>query len=137
MDSQQQQQSQQQLIPYDESLQQFKRQILGWIEVDDMINKLKNAIQDKLKVRARLEQNIKQFMSTYHIEDVNAKDITLRYRVVKKKVQTSRAEMKQRAVDKFGSDRADEIMNVLFQQQESVEKPTLRRVNVKKRLVID
>lgn len=120
----------QQIIPYDESLQQFKKYVTAWVELDNVIRKLQETMREKRKLKERVQEKITEFMSTYRVEDVNTKEVKLRYKVTKARTPLKRADVKQRAVDHYGSEKADEIMTTLFEQRDVVERPTLRRLRV-------
>jgi hypothetical protein len=114
---------------YDEDLQNFKKLISAWVELDSIVQKLQETLKEKKKLKLRIQAKITEFMQKYQVEDVNTKDVKLRYKMIKTKVPLSRQQIKQRVVDNYG-DKAPEIVEKIFENSNTVDKPTLRKLKI-------
>lgn len=118
-------------IPDSTSLQEFKAQVRAWIETDNVIKKLQQAMKDKIKVKKELTQKILNFMSKYNIEDLNTKDGKLRYKVAYVRAPLSQKTIKQKMLEYYDPHKSgDELSKMIFDTREKIPKPTLRRVQI-------
>jgi hypothetical protein len=116
-------------MPDNDSLEQFKNQVRAWVEIDNSVKALKNAIKDRNLAKKELTDKILRFMIKFNIEDLNTKDGSkLRYKVNQVKKSPTAKDIKTRLADNYSKvDNAEELSNRLFQCNK-IEKPTLRRL---------
>ena len=116
-------------LPDNEVLDDFKQQVRMYNEIDNQIMKLQAAMRERKALKKQLTEKILKFMGRYNIEDLNTKDGKLRYRTTTVKVGVSKADIKQRLIENYGKvSNLDELTNIIFTSQETVQKATLRRL---------
>jgi hypothetical protein len=115
-------------------LEEFKNHVRLWIEIDNMIRKLRNVIKERNEAKKTLTEKILRFMARYNIEDLNTKDGSkLRYHVSNSKVQPNKAQIKERLSQYYGNiSNVDELTEKLFEKGEKKETVSLRRLNLPK-----
>ena len=69
-------------VPSNEELENFKNQVKQWIEYDNQIVKLKQALKERRRVQDQLTERIGSFMSKYNIEDLNTKHGKIRCKII-------------------------------------------------------
>ena len=116
-------------MPDNDSLEEFKNQVRAWVEIDNNIKALKNAIKERNVAKKELTDRILRFMIKFNIEDLNTKDGSkLRYKVNQVKKNPTAKDIKTRLADNYNNAKnAEELSNRLF-QCDMVEKPSLRRL---------
>jgi hypothetical protein len=67
------------------ALDEFKRDVKQWMELDNVIKQFKTMAKEKVKSQKVLTERIMAFMSMYRIEDLNTREGKLRYKVTKVK----------------------------------------------------
>lgn len=118
-------------LPDDTLLEEFKNQARMWIELDNQIEKLQQAIRDRRALKNKLTEKILRFMGKYNIEDVNLKNICrLRYCVTHVRPPVSKDDIKKRLLDNYGKvSNIEELAELIFARQEQkIEKVSLRRM---------
>jgi RecA/RadA recombinase len=104
-----------------------------WMEIDNMIRKLKEVIKERSTVKQALTEKILRFMATYNIEDLKTQEGKLRYTVTKAKKAPSKAEIRERITENYGKvSNLDELVEKIFAKEERAERAALRRVNARK-----
>jgi hypothetical protein len=121
-------------LPDEAILDEFKNHVRVWIEIDNMIRKLRGAIKERADVKKNLTEKILRFMAKYNIEDLNTKDGSkLRYHVTKTKAQPSKSQIKERLTQYYGNvSNIDELTEKLFEKNEKTDAVSLRRLNLPK-----
>lgn len=125
------------VIPYDESVNEFKKYVAAWIELDTIVTRLQQTLKEKRELKKKVSQKIIGFMSRNNVEDVNTRDIKLRYKVVNAKAPLSKKEIRERLMDQYKNDETvgKKIADAVFEQSSTVEKPTLRRLKLQRRAI--
>ena len=125
------------VIPYDESVQEFKKYVAAWIELDTIVTRLQQTLKEKRDLKKKVSQKIIGFMSRNNVEDVNTRDIKLRYKVINSKAPLSKKEIRERLMDQYKNDETagKKIADKVFEQSSTVEKATLRRLKLQRRVI--
>ena len=125
------------VIPYDESVNEFKKYVAAWIELDNIISRMTQTLKEKRDLKQKVSKKIMGFMKINNVEDVNTKDMKLRYKVVTAKAPLSRKEIKERLMSQYKNDEAagKKITDAVFEQKATVEKPTLRRLRIQRKVI--
>ena len=116
------------------SLDEFKRHVRLWMDMDNEIKATLATVKEKKKVQGVLTEKILAFMTRYNIEDLNTRDGKLRYRVSRVKPSVRQKQIKERLQDCFkdNPDMAAKVLSEVFkeegQEDNVVERPTLRRL---------
>ena len=120
-------------FPDDAIFKEFKNHVKMWMEIDNMIRKLKTVIKERNEVKQTLSEKILRFMSTYNIEDLKTQEGKLRYTVTKAKKAPSKAEIRERIAENYGKvSNLEELVEKIFAKEERAERAALRRVNMRK-----
>ena len=120
-------------FPDDAIFKEFKNHVKMWMEIDNMIRKLKAVIKERNEVKQTLTEKILRFMATYNIEDLKTQEGKLRYTVSKAKKAPSKAEIRERIAENYGKvSNLEELVEKIFAKEERAEKAALRRVNARK-----
>ena len=116
-------------MPDNNSLEQFKNQVRSWVEIDNNVKALKQAIKDRNVVKKDLTEKILRFMIKFNIEDLNTKDGSkLRYKVNQVTKNPTAKDIKKRLVENYHKvNNAEDLSNTIFICNK-VDKPTLRRL---------
>ena len=111
-------------------LDEFKRDVRTWIELDDSIRVLQRGVKDRRDEKKMLTARIIDFMDKHDIEDLNTKNGRIRYKMTYVKSPLSHNHMKDRISAYFSSDSdvANELTTVVFGSRERAEKSCLRRM---------
>ncbi len=116
----------------DAQVLEFQKCLDAWIELDNILRRLQEMVREKRKLKEEMQTRITAFMSKYDVEDVDRKETSLRYRVVKSKKAPTKSDIRARLLDHYQGDReaADGLARKLLESRAVVERPTLRRVRV-------
>jgi hypothetical protein len=119
--------------PSNIALDEFKRDVKLWIELDNSIKQLKKMAKEKVKLQKGLTENIMTFMGKYRIEDLNTKEGKLRYKMIKVKPPAPRQPViKERlqSVLKDDPELCKSVMDQVFPENETKpnEAPKLKRL---------
>lgn len=119
-------------VPENISLEEFKNYVKKWIEYDNFIKKAKQVIKEKKKIRDELNKVIIKFMCKYNIEDINTKEGRIRCKTSVVKPAVTQKVVKQRISDYFkdNENKKEEILHKIYEQQEQVERVSLRRLKI-------
>lgn len=119
-------------LPDNAVLEEFKNQVRLWIEIDNQISKLQQAVRERNAVKKQLTEKILRFMGKYNIEDLNTKDGSkLRYRVANVKPVVSKADIKKRLIENYGKvQNLEQLTEILFSTQEQIQRISLRRMKL-------
>jgi hypothetical protein len=113
-------------------LDEFKKQVKLWMELDNHIKAMMVSIKEKRNVQHALTEKITAFMNHYNIEDLNTREGKLRYKVVRVKPPLRKQGIKEKLSEYFGNDpnMKEKVLSAVFDDQQSlvVEKPSLRRL---------
>jgi hypothetical protein len=112
-------------------LEDFKGKVKRWMELDTEVKRLQHAITERRRAQNILSEKIVGFMKQHNIEDLNTRDGILRYKTRVVKSSLTQKTIKERLAIAFNNDsKAMEAVQKVFEQRDSVEKPSLRRVNI-------
>lgn len=116
--------------PTPEQLEEFKKTVAAWFQVDDEERELKRRAGERRMLKGRLTAIVLSFMQRFEIEDLDTRDGKLRFF----KREVSRAPNKdlqmKRIIDFFGEEKqdvAESLKSALFQKQR-VESLGIRRL---------
>ena len=114
------------------TLEEFKKYVEKWLELDNFVKKAQDVIRQKKKARDDLSKVITMFMCKYNIEDLNTKEGRIRCKVATSKAPISQKVIKQRITDYFGvnEEQKQAIINKIYEEREEREKVTLRRLKI-------
>lgn len=114
------------------TLDEFKVDVRTWIELDDSIKSLQNAIKERRCAKKQLTDRITEFMNTNEIEDLITKNGRIRYKTNYVKSPLSHTDIKNRISDFFQSDEnsAKQLVSMVFGLRGRSEKPSLRRMKI-------
>ena len=106
-------------LPDNAVLEEFKNQVRLWLEVDNQIQKIQQAVRERNVLKKNLSEKILRFMAKYNIEDLHAKDCTLRYKLTTVKSTPSKAEIKQLMEENYNkAESMEKLMEICFAKQE-------------------
>jgi len=115
-------------LPTPEELEEFKNCVKAWIEIDNNVKKLQQAMRERNAIKKQVTEKITNFMSKFNIEDLNTKEGKLRYRVTQVKVTPKPTEIKTKLIEYFSPETtAEELTKKIFDNNTVVEKHSLRR----------
>eukprot|EP00873_Tetraselmis_striata_P033778 jgi/Tetstr1/454042/TSEL_040961.t1 len=116
--------------PTAEQLEEFKKTVAAWFQLDDSEKDLKRRASEKRMLKGRLTTGILAFMRRFDIEDLKTRDGNLRFFRREVAKTPPRAVQMQRIVDFFGEDRADmlETFKTRVFEAQRVERCGLRRL---------
>jgi hypothetical protein len=115
-------------LPTPEELEEFKNCVKAWIDMDNNVKKLQQAMRERNAIKKQITEKITNFMSKFNIEDLNTKDGKLRYRVTQVKVTPKPTEIKTKLIEYFSPETtAEELTKKIFDNNTVVEKHSLRR----------
>jgi len=114
------------------TLEEFKKYVERWLELDNFVRKAQDVIRQKKKARDELSKTIIMFMCKYNIEDLNTKEGRIRCKVATSRAPVSQKVVKQRITDYFGvsEEQKQAIINKIYEEREEREKVTLRRLKI-------
>lgn len=121
-------------IPSNDELEEFKAQVRKWIDMDNTLKKLQNAVRERRDIKKQLTEKITAFMARFNIEDLSTRDGKIRFKVAQVKPPMSRKTIQQRLIEMYPRvNSAEELTTRVFTVDERVERATLRRVTVRNR----
>ena len=102
----------------------LKKCLDAWIELDNVIRRLQDMVREKKVLKTEMQTRITAFMSKHNVEDVDRKEASLRYRVIKSKKAPTKTDIKQRLLAHYEGDRAaaDGLAKKLFEARGVVER---------------
>ena len=111
-------------------LDEFRNNVKLWMQLDNDIKKLQNAVKDRKRLQKELTDKMEEFMRRYNIEDLNTSQGTIRFKTTYVKAPSNQKMMKEKIKDYFrgNEDQAQEFIKYLFEDREKVEKSSIRRV---------
>ena len=108
---------------------EFKSNVKHWIEIDDDIKTLTEALKERKKKKEELTPELMLFMSNYQINDLNTKDGQLKFSKTNVAKPLSKKYLMNRIGDFFKNyDKGEEVVNFVYENREKEEKFKLRRV---------
>lgn len=115
----------------DITMEDFRKILDKYYQVDNYLKKLKTVGQEKKKQKENLTKIITCFMDKYQIEDINTNGGRIRFKRSFVKVQPSKKEIRNK-LEMMLIDNSSEKNKILslFQNNEKVEKVTLRRLKI-------
>ena len=119
-------------VPENITLEEFKNYVKKWLEIDNMIKKVQEALKEKRMLRDKLSQVITGFMCKYNIEDLNTKEGRIRCRVSQVKAPLNKRVIKEKITDYFKNDenKKEEFIQKVYEERDKVEKVSLRRLKI-------
>jgi hypothetical protein len=114
------------------TLDEFKVDVRTWIELDDSIKSLQNAIKERRHAKKHLTDRITSFMNTNEIEDLITKNGRIRYKTNYVKAPLSHTDIHDRICTFFESDTstAKDLLSVVFGTRGRSERSSLRRMKI-------
>jgi hypothetical protein len=112
----------------------FKKNVKTWLELDDDIQTLNEALKARKKKKEEITPKLTEFMNSYQINDLNTKDGQLKFSKLNVAKPLSKKYLMSRVGDFFKSySKGEEIVNFVYENRERQEKFKLRRVVNKKK----
>jgi hypothetical protein len=112
----------------------FKKNVKTWLELDDDIQTLNEALKARKKMKEEITPKLTEFMNSYQINDLNTKDGQLKFSKLNVAKPLSKKYLMNRVGDFFKSySKGEEIVNFVYENRERQEKFKLRRVVNKKK----
>ena len=109
-------------------LQQFKEKVKKWLEYDDEIRILQNAIKDRRQKKNNLTPEVIEFMKNHEIADLNTKDGKIRCTVSNRKKTLTQKDIKHKLLGYFkNEDKGEKCVDYVFGNREMQEIMNLRR----------
>lgn len=116
-------------IPSENELDDFRKYVKTYLDVDNDIKKLKGAIKERSNVKQEISNYIINFMIKFNIEDLNTKQGKIRYNVKKVKAPLSQKQIKQKIEELHSpSISCEELTKEIFENRGIVEKHSLTRL---------
>jgi len=113
------------------TLDEFKVDVRTWIELDDSIKALQNAIKERRHAKKHLTDRITCFMNSNEIEDLITKNGRIRYKTNYVKAPLSHSDIQERICTFFDSEsEAKELLSAIFGTRGRSEKTSLRRMKI-------
>jgi len=107
----------------------FKSSVKTWIDLDDDIKTLTEALKERKKKKDELTPDLMKFMNSYQISDLNTKDGQLKFSKTNVAKPLSKKYLMNRIGDFFKNyDKGEEVVNFVYENREKEEKFKLRRV---------
>ncbi len=113
--------------PTNSALEDFRRDVKIWMDLDNTIKKLKAMAKEKVKTQKDLTARIIAFMAKYNIEDLNTRDGKLRYKIKRVKPPAPRQfVIKERleACLKGNPDLCKHVIQRVFVEDTAAEEPS-------------
>jgi hypothetical protein len=108
---------------------EFKSNVKSWIELDDDIKTLTEALKERKKKKDEITPDLMTFMSNYQINDLNTKEGQLKFSKTNVAKPLSKKYLMNRIGDFFKNyDKGEEVVNFVYENREKEEKFKLRRV---------
>jgi hypothetical protein len=122
-------------VPSPAVLEAFKGHVRQWMDADNSIRKLQEALKEYKAKKEELSGKLTAFMARYNIEDLNTREGKLRYKVASVKPALTQKTIKEKVVELFPQARSgEELLERVFSAEARgapVEKASLRRVRVR------
>lgn len=118
-------------VPSNDELDNFRNQVKVWIEYDNNITKLKQALKERRRAQDALTERIGSFMSKYNIEDLNTKHGKIRCKILEVKSPLTQKVIKERIIESFNendSNKPEKIISNVFKRDCTMQKIVLRRL---------
>ena len=113
------------------TMDDFKQLVKKWFELDNYMKKVQQVIKDKRKEKLQISQIIMAFMCKYNIEDLNTKEGRIRCKSVQVKAPINKEFIKQQLIQYVKEEtKRDEVIQKIYEERETVEKTTLRRLKI-------
>ena len=77
-------------------LDEFKNNVKLWMQLDNDIKKLQNAVKDRKRLQKELTDKMEEFMRKYNIEDLNTSQGTIRFKTTYVKAPSNQKMMKEK-----------------------------------------
>lgn len=127
------------VAPTNSALEEFKKDVKIWMDLDNAVKKLKAMAKDKVKTQKQLTEKIMAFMAKYNIEDLNTRDGKLRYKIRQVKAPAPRRNIIKERLEvclKGNPDLYRHVMQNVFKEDcvtsgdkpPVVQKPCLKRL---------
>ena len=106
----------------DQELNEFKKRVGQWLEIDEQISKLEKQARDLKKIRnKKLEPEITSFMRQFNISDLNTGTGKLRCNVRNTKKPLNKVNIRDNLSKVINDmDRVDQAMNLILNNREIV-----------------
>jgi hypothetical protein len=117
----------------EELLEEFKKDLDKWLELDSQLKKLASATKDRKEKKNILNEKIISFMSKYKLEDIalNKNKCMIRYTNTYKKKTLSQKVIKERLNELFdGETETLDKINKIFEDRETVERNSIRKLKL-------
>ena len=116
-------------IPSDEDLDEFRKYVKTYLDVDNDIKKLKGAMKERNNVKKEISNFIINFMIKFNIEDLNTKQGKIRYNVKKVKAPLSQKQIKEKLEELHSPTiSCEELTKEIFENRGTIEKHSLTRL---------
>jgi DNA polymerase III delta prime subunit len=113
-------------------LQEFRKKVNDWMELDNQIKRLEAAASERRKKKGTLQDDIRQFMAQYNLEDLNTKAGIIRYKKVLVKEGLSQKKIREQLHSIFKDDPATlERVDKIFTDRAKIETERLQRLKLK------
>jgi DNA polymerase III delta prime subunit len=113
-------------------LQEFRKKVNDWMELDNQIKRLEAAASKRRKKKGTLQDDIRQFMAQYNLEDLNTKAGIIRYKKVLVKEGLSQKKIREQLHSIFKDDPATlERVDKIFTDRAKIETERLQRLKLK------
>ena len=116
--------------PSNEELENFRNQVKIWIEYDNNVTKLKQALKERRRAQDALTDKIGSFMSKYNIEDLNTKHGKIRCKIIEIKSPLTQKVIKERILESYNDNvnKPDILITNVFKRDCTIQKTVLRRL---------
>ncbi len=113
-------------------LHEFRKKVNDWMELDNQIKRLEAAASERRKKKGTLQDDIRQFMAQYNLEDLNTKAGIIRYKKVLVKEGLSQKKIREQLHSIFKDDPATlERVDKIFTDRAKIETERLQRLKLK------
>ena len=118
-----------------EEFSEFKKKVKNWLNIDDDIITLQNAIKERKKQKDRLTPEILDFMDRFEINDLNTNDGKLKFTKSLYTKPLNKKFLISRLGDFFKDfSKGEKVAGFILDNRDKEEKIKLRRVKDKKSL---
>ena len=117
-------------IPSEADLTKFKMTVHKWLELDEQVKGLQDALREKKTRKTSLTDEIIAFMTRFNVEDLNASNgCRLRMKIVAAKEPLSQTSIKEKVSLYFKEAQGGDDLNAkIFSERKTFDRPTLRRL---------
>lgn len=116
--------------PTPEQLEEFKKTVSAWFQVDDEERELRRRAGERRMLKGKLTASVVSFMKRFDIDDLKTRDGTIRFFKREVSLTPNRDVQVKRIIDFFGEEKAEDAESfraALFEKQR-VEKCGIRRL---------